>query len=160
MGAWPCLLSCITCETLSCIFLTLPTVWRPHTSWSAIMPISVSPDSAPRPPTFPSCSLLSFLSLAYSLSCTCFLTHSISLSLSHLLLLSPNLSYFLLICQLSHCCPHPPSPMPTFSLCVLTPWGKWRYVNCFLLDVCPACYLSILMNSFPHFSPEISELQH
>lgn len=58
---------------------------------------------------------------------------------------SISLLHFCLICSLSHS----PIYFLALSSCSLREMG--RYVNCFLLDVCPACYLSILMNSFPPF---------
>lgn len=148
-GACPRLLSCITNEILVCICLTLPTVWHPPaTSRGATLPVSelrFSPVRAPPAPFL--LQLVISLSLAYSL--TLAFSHSLRYRLAHSSLsLSPHVSHFLLFCSLSRCSTAPSS---TFSLSVVAPRGKWRYVNCFLLDGCPACYLSILMNLFPPF---------
>ena len=147
----PRLLSCITCEILVCICLTLPTVFG-----------SLSPPPEVRPRRFPSCfplissvrgplprlpvQLVIVLSLA-SLSHACSLTVSLLLASLYPPTLSTSLSIscpFLLITA-----QHPPPHPRTYSLSVLTPRGKRRYVNCFPLDGCPACYLSILMNCPP-----------
>lgn len=45
----------------------------------------------------------------------------------------------------------------TLSSCSLR---EMEVCKLFSLDVCAACYLSILINSFPPFSPKSSELQH
>lgn len=150
----------LTYGILVCMCLTLPTVWHPlTTSWSATVPIpalrflffsllllSTTTPPPPHAPPHSSLQLVIVLLFAYSVS-LCF-WYILSHSLPHFYLLS---MHFILIYSLSHCCP--PS---AFSLSVLTPWGKWSYVNCFLLDVHSAWYPSILMNSFPPFTPKSS----
>lgn len=106
--------------------------------------------SHPPPSTSPLLPAACYRSLISLLSYTLFLMHSVVLSPSFYLPSIP-ISSILFSFTHSHIAAHPPS---TFSLSVLTPWGKWSYVNCFLLDVHPACYLSILMNSFPPFTPK------
>ncbi len=105
---------------------------------------------SPRACRIPLLSSRSLLSFSLAPSLTLAFSHMLSYCLAHFhFCLSPISCTFLLICSLS-----PPSS--TFSLSVLAPGGKWRYVNCFLLHGCPTCYLSILMNSFPPFFPKSS----
>lgn len=112
----------ITCEILLCTHLTLPTVWHLlTTSSSATLLISYS-SRLTTPPS------LAFFLLACSLAYASFLTHAI------------RLLQFPLSCALS-CCTPPPF---TFSLSVVAPQGKPRYVNCFLPDVSQAYCLFIL----------------
>lgn len=104
---------------LVCISLTLPTV-------SGILS---PPEVQPR--QFPICVTLHDSAASFPLQ----LVISLSLAYSHLHSFSHLLSQFSF------------SSTPLSS--ALTPFGKWRYVNCFLFDVYPFCYLFILMNSFP-----------
>lgn len=111
----------ITCEILLCTHLTLPTVWHLlTTSSSATLLISYSSRLTTPPPRLFLISLLPHL---------CFLSHTCNPSLA----VSSQLRTLTL---------HPP-PF-TFSLSVVAPQGKPRYVNCFLPDVSRAYCLFIL----------------
>lgn len=97
----------------------------------------------------PLSSCLHLLPAACYLSLISLLTYTFCLTVSLILpSLNPHLCTFSF--THSHIAAHLPSTF-SLSLSVLTPWGKWSYVNCFCLDVYPDCYPSILMNSFPPF---------
>lgn len=145
------LLSCITYEILVCICLTLPTVLAsPHhllrCNLASFWAVFLSP-LARQIPLRSLCSLLSF-SLVHSL--TLVFSYMLSYCLAQFCFSLSPISWTFFSSAHSHVAAKPPS---TFSLSVLAPRGKWRYVNCFLLGRCLACYLSILMNSFPPFFP-------
>lgn len=74
----------------------------------------------------PPCSLLSF---SYSLTQFHFVSGTFCRTVSLIFTFSQCILFSFIH---SHIAAHPPS---AFSLSVLTPWGKWSYVNCFLLDV-------------------------
>ena len=157
----PRLLSCITCEILVCICLTLPTVFG-----------SLSPPPEVRPRRFPSCfplissvrgplprlpvQLVIVLSLA-SLSHACSLTVSLLLASLYPPILSTSLS---ISCPFLHStAPPPPTPTNLLPLCSHSP-GKTEVCKLFSPRWMPSL-LSVHLNELPPpQSPKSSRLRH